>query len=133
MLWCVLLIGLLCGSSCAEHQGADLAVRPPAYVDPQSPQTNQMVLLTIVVENRSGDYSAATSLAVRVDGMVVVTVPIDPVADGASRQLVTSFSCGQPGAHSVALVIDPDQATEDPDRNNNVFVFSLLVTGSGAG
>ena len=108
-------------------------MRPPAHLDPQHPQPNQMVLLTIVVENRSGDYSSATSLVVRVDGQVVVSVPIDPMAGGASRQLVTSFSCAQPGAHSVALVIDPDQSTEDPDWNNNVFVFSLQVAGSGAG
>jgi CARDB len=126
------LISVFLASSCADHQGVDLALGSSVQLDPQLPVANQRVLLTIVAENRSGDYSSATSMAVRIDGATVVTVPIDPLAGGESRQIATSFSCGQSGAHSVAVILDPDQSTDDPDRNKNVLVFSPLV-GSSAG
>ena len=119
-----LLVTVVCG--CSDDTQIDVAVGP-VTTNPVTPVVNQPILLTAEIDNRSGSYSSQTVAAVVVDGVVVVRVPVDAIAGGGSRQVSTSFSIPTTGAHSVSVIIDPDQSTSDPDRNNNISTFSLIV------
>ena len=113
-------------TACGDHTQIDVSVGP-VTTNPQTPVVNQPILLTAEIDNRSGSYSSQTVASVVVDGVEVVRLSVDAIAGGGSRQVSTAFSIPTTGAHSVSVIIDPDQSTSDPDSNNNISTFSLIV------
>ena len=124
---CIFALGLGL-SGCSDNSSTDLAITRVPQTDPISPTVNQQIVMTFVVDNKSGDYSPSTTAAIRVDGSQVLSIPIDPIAGNSSRQIATSFSIGSAGAHSVSVVIDPSQTANDSNRDNNTFIFSVIVS-----
>jgi len=122
-------------TGCPNHGdgSVDLAIFRTPQTDPVLPVVNQQITMIFVVDNLSGNYSPATTATVSVDGVKIVSLPINAIPGGASIQITTSFTLASTGAHSIAIMVDPDQTTNDDNRNNNTFIMSITATQSGVG
>lgn len=130
-IFCVLALFI---QGCSIDQSStDLAIIHAPVTDPVTPTVNQSIILTAEVENLSGDYSSTTVVAIRIDGQEILRLPLNAMAGGSSRQITTAFTIPTVGAHSVAVIVDPDQQINDASRDNNVFIFSITVGSIVAG
>jgi hypothetical protein len=125
--WLVCWCSALAGGCSSDQTLTDLAILHTPATDPLTPTANQPILLTATVTNRDGDWSSTTTVAIRVDGVVVARVPLDAIPGRGTQQITASFSIATTGAHSIAVIVDPDQQLNDEQWSNNTAIFSLSV------
>ena len=119
---------------CSGGQSStDLAIIHPPVTDPATPTVNQPIILTAEVNNLSGDYSSTTVVAIRLDGQEIVRLPLDAMTGGSSQQVTTSFTVSTVGAHTVAVIVDPEEKMNDHQRSNNTFIISLIAGVGSSG
>ena len=94
------------------------------------PQVGDQVRLTTQVFNGGNIKAESVDLAFMVDGTELdrSTVDINP---GASRQSTWYWTPQQSGTTTLELVIDPDDAIEEIQENNNVLTTIVDVTAPG--
>ena len=105
----------------------DYSIRATPKINPLVPVANQPILLTAIIENRDFGDSPQTTAAVQVDGKEAVRVMVDSIPGGGTRAIATSFTVSTVGGHSITVIVDPDNSSNDPDRGNNYFTFGLVV------
>ncbi|MGB1914142.1 MAG: S8 family serine peptidase [Candidatus Poseidoniaceae archaeon] len=94
------------------------------------PQVGDQVRLTTDVFNAGNIKAEAVDLAFNVDGVELDRKTLD-INPGASRQSTWYWTPQQSGTATLELLIDPDDAVDEIQENNNVLTRIIDVTAPG--
>ena len=94
------------------------------------PQVGDQVRLTTDVFNAGNIKAESIDLAFNVNGVELDRKTLD-INPGASRQSTWYWTPQQPGTATLELIIDPDDAVDEIQENNNVLTRIVDVTAPG--
>ena len=119
-------------SSGPEPTTADLQVSLTG-TSPASPTPTDVITVTGTARNTGTAGSAATTVALTLNGTAVGTANVGALAAGAQQNVSVSIGTRAAGTYALVATVDPTNTVAESNESNNTATASLVVTAPPTG